>query len=93
MDYVGLQEPLLELLNEGLRLMTAWDGHIGWAHPSARPGDSIFLISGCFMPAIFRKTPDSDHYVLVGHAYVNGFMDGKEWVANASKSLKDIYFS
>jgi len=81
----------LEMLNEGLRLMTTREGYIGWAHPRARPGDSVFLISGCTMPAILRKTADPSWFTLVGHAYVDGFMDGRKWTENASNLLKDIY--
>jgi hypothetical protein len=39
---------------------------------------------GCTMPAILRKTSNPDKFTLVGHAYVDGFMDGKEWTKNAS---------
>jgi hypothetical protein len=76
---------------EGLRLMTTREGYIGWAHPHAHPEDSVFLISGCTMPAILRKTSDPSRFTLVGHAYVDGFMDGRKWIENASNSLKDIY--
>ena len=38
--------------------MTTWEVHIDWAHALARPEDSIFLISGCTMPAILRKASE-----------------------------------
>jgi hypothetical protein len=43
------------------------------------------------MPAIIRKTSDPDQFLLVGHSYVDGFMDGNGWTKNASRLLKDIY--
>ena len=79
-DFVGFLSALSSILDEGLRLMTAHKGDVGWAHPDACIRDEIFLISGCSMPIILRAVPEQyGVYRVVGHAYVDGFIDGKAW--------------
>ena len=71
---------LTVLIDEGLRIMTTSKDDVGWAHPSARVGDEIFLLHGCSMPAILRRsTHVRDAFRVVGHAYVNGVMNGEKW--------------
>jgi hypothetical protein len=87
-DYITSMTALLE---EGLRLMTTVEGSLGWAHPAARPGDHIALISGCSMPAVLRGTSTPEHFILIGHAYLDGFMDGEMWRKHSARNLKDAY--
>ena len=78
-----------DLVNEGLRLMTTDRNEVGWAHPDARPGDCVFLLAGCSMPAILRPREDGASYTVVGHAYLDGVMDNEVWQAK-SNDLQDV---
>ena len=48
---------------------------MGIAPVSAEEGDLICLLLGCDFPMLLRKK--HDHYVLVGEAYVHGWMNGE----------------
>jgi hypothetical protein len=75
---VAALENLQDLINEGLRLMTTEEDHIGWAHPAAQIGDRLFLLKGCSMPAILRPSQDyQGTYTVVGRAYVQGVMNNE----------------
>jgi hypothetical protein len=90
-DIYGTLTALCELLAEELRLMTTHEGYIGWAHPCALPGDQIFLLTGCSMPAILRPHPKiPGTFQVVGHAYVDKMMDGSFWLDCVDKRLEDI---
>jgi hypothetical protein len=43
--------------------------------PGILSGDLVCVLSGCYLPLLLRR-PDS-HYVLVGHCFVLGLMDGE----------------
>jgi len=93
LDIQGSLSALADLIGEGLRLMTTNQRKVGWTHPDAKLRDQIFLIPGCSMPAILRRQDGSQPtYSVVGHAYVDGYMDGKFWKSvNLSKQrLQDI---
>jgi Heterokaryon incompatibility protein (HET) len=48
---------------------------IGLAPKRTVKGDMICVLLGCSFPVILRK--QSDHFILIGAAYVHGYMDGK----------------
>jgi hypothetical protein len=76
-------DALKHCFDDGRRLMTTRAGRIGWAHPSARPGDRIYLIAGCNLPVILAPCNEAcDGYqtcLVVGDAYVHGVMYGELW--------------
>lgn len=66
------------------RFMLTQNGYKGWAPDNAyddrvenhtRVGDLIAIIFGCSTPLVLR--PNGNKYVIVGEAYVEGFMDGE----------------
>lgn len=53
---------------------------IGMGPPRLQKGDIVCVFLGCSCPLIIRK--ENDHYILVGEAFVKGYMYGKavyEW--------------
>lgn len=93
-DMVAALENLQDLINEGLRLMTTEEDHIGWAHPAAQIGDQLFLLKGCSMPAILRPSQDSrGNYTVVGHAYVQGVMNNEVWSKLGRDQLQEVALS
>lgn len=80
------------LLNEGMRLMTTDDDDLGWAHPAAHIGDSVFLLYGCSMPAVLRRNDEPrGTFSVVGHAYVEGVMNGEKWDLYEEKDMEDVW--
>lgn len=89
-DGQGAITALADLIKERLRLMTTSEEQVGWACPSAEPGNEIFLLEGCNMPILLRRSPDKERqpaYTVVGHAYVDKVMDGEVWSAVDSQKL------
>jgi hypothetical protein len=80
-----------EVVEEDLRLTTLEEGHLGWAHPDARLGDHIFLLSGCSMPVVLRSMPDTDTYTVVGHSYIDGAMNGEVWERYGESDLIPVH--
>lgn len=62
---------------------------IGPAH--MKIGDQICLLMGCDIPIILRS--EGDHFLLVGEAYVHGFMQGEADTAIQSRKLPLRRFS
>ncbi|KAK3314503.1 heterokaryon incompatibility protein-domain-containing protein [Apodospora peruviana] len=54
-------------------------GYIGLMPLGARHGDEVWLLEGCPVPIMLRKTSTSGEYTVVGKAYVHGVMDGEYW--------------
>ncbi|MCJ1278068.1 hypothetical protein MMC21_005882 [Puttea exsequens] len=86
-------ENLAALIDEGLRLMTTDEDHVGWAHPDARLGDEVYLLTGCSMPAILRpiKFGYKTMYRMIGHAYVDGVMNGEVWPKLDQSDMQNIW--
>jgi hypothetical protein len=42
-----------------------------------RTGDVASVVPGCPVPLILRRIEGSEHFLLVGGAYVHGFMNGE----------------
>jgi hypothetical protein len=70
---------MVDILDEGLRLITTNGDNLGWAHPESRPGDWVCLLAGCSTPVVLRSDRSDHTFRLIGHAYVDGFMDGLHW--------------
>jgi hypothetical protein len=85
---------LSNLIAKGLRLMTTSQSNVGWAHPDVELRDEIFLLPGCSMPVILRRQEGPlPMYLVFGHAYVDGYMDGQFWksVTLSKQLLRDIW--
>ncbi|KAF8854282.1 hypothetical protein BDZ45DRAFT_597243 [Acephala macrosclerotiorum] len=54
------------------------EGLVGLAPFNATKGDFICVLLGCRFPVVLR--PMNGHYMLVGEAYVDGFMNGEAMV-------------
>ena len=57
------------------RLFISWAGVVGLSPWNAAVGDVICVLLGCRFPIILR--PAEGKYILVGEAYVDGFMNGE----------------
>jgi len=80
------------VLREGMRLCTLTDDGVGWATPNARLGDKVFLLRGCSVPVVLRHVlGDGRGFHFVGHAYVDGVMDGAFWAEFDQKRLMDVF--
>ncbi|KAF2642538.1 hypothetical protein P280DRAFT_547998 [Massarina eburnea CBS 473.64] len=49
----------------------------GLGTQALRPGDSVWIVSGCRVPLVLRKIENSFRFRLVGGAYLHGFMNGE----------------
>ena len=50
---------------------------IGAAPDEAQKGDMVYVLMGCSVPVVLRKTARPDEYEFVGECYLHGFMDGE----------------
>lgn len=88
--YIAL-DGMSDLIEEGLRYMTTEKDDVGWAHPDAKIGDKVFLLEGCSMPAVLRPSREfPKSYRVVGHAYVEGAMDGEQWTRDNEKKRRNV---
>ena len=84
---------LSTILSAGLtmnrrRMFISMKGAVGLAPWDAEKGDIICVLLGCRFPVVLRPMgPSGNYYVLVGEAYVEGFMDGEAIVG-----LEEGYF-
>ncbi|KAF1945324.1 hypothetical protein EJ02DRAFT_369686 [Clathrospora elynae] len=53
------------------------EGYFGIGTQCLREHDSVWVVPGCPVPLILRRTEGSEMYRLVGGSYVHGFMDGE----------------
>jgi len=60
------------------RFFTTCGGYVGSCIYNIQPGDEVFLLSGCNMPVILRRsTVCTDAYELQGGIYIPGLMKGE----------------
>lgn len=60
------------------RLLTSCRGYVGICLCNVRPGDEVFLLHGCIMPVVLRRSISCpDAYVLQGGVYIPGVMKGE----------------
>jgi Heterokaryon incompatibility protein (HET) len=86
----GEKERLSAALEAGLmmnqrRLFFSRDGFVGLGPWNTTKGDIICVLLGCRSPVVLRK--ENEHYVLIGEAYIEGFMNGE-----AMDALRDGEF-
>jgi hypothetical protein len=83
----------------GRTLCRTKQGHIGLCFPESRPSDEIWVLYGGRVLFLLRPIEEdleedasvmTDSYVLVGEAYLHGFMDG-EAVRGREKSGRGIF--
>jgi hypothetical protein len=55
----------------------AFQAPIGLASAQLKEGDSICILFGCPLPVILQKLDSTGKFMLVGPAYLDGFMDGE----------------
>ena len=59
-------------------LITTCGGYVGTCLGNVRPGDEVFLLAGCSMPVLLRKSGlASDTYKLQSSLYIPGIMEGE----------------
>ena len=70
------------------RMFISKEKAVGLAPWDAEQGDIICVLLGCRFPVVLRpRGPSDNYYVLVGEAYIEGFMDGE-----AILGLEEGYF-
>ena len=82
----------VDMVKSNMRLMCLDDGpehRIGWAAPTARLHDEVFLIPGCNVPVILRCV-EPGKYQLTGDAIVPGAMKNEIWRNIKSEDLMNI---
>jgi hypothetical protein len=89
-DYAHVTNAVAKVIKEGLRLITTREGAVGWAHQDAEVNDEIFIFAGCSVPVILRRHPGRKDYHLVGHAYVDGYMNGEKWGKAEPSRLAEV---
>jgi hypothetical protein len=57
------------------RLFLSNSDLVGLAPWNSVDGDLVCVLLGCRFPVVLRR--EEDHYVLVGEAFIDGFMDGE----------------
>jgi hypothetical protein len=57
------------------RLFISQSGIVGLAPWDSLEGDLVVVLLGCRQPIVLRE--HDRHYIMIGEAYVDGFMDGK----------------
>jgi hypothetical protein len=85
---------------KGRRLMLTTNGYLGWVPDNAfgwdgnqtEPGDLICIIFGCSVPLAIR--PMNERFLVIGEAYVEGFMSGEalELIESVKSEVKDFTF-
>jgi hypothetical protein len=73
------KERLSAVLEAGLmmnrrRFFLSKAGFVGAAPWNSKEGDVVCVLLGCSYPVILRR--EDDHYVLIGEAYIDDFMNG-----------------
>ncbi len=70
-------ESIFRRMCRSRRLFLTDQDHIGIGHCSMRNGDALWFLAGAPTPFILRKVDgDPNAFVLVGHTYIHGFLDG-----------------
>lgn len=82
----------MDMAKSNMRLMCLDDGleqKIGWAAPTARLHDEVFLIPGCSVPVILRCVGPGK-FQLTGDAIVPGAMNNEIWENVKLQDLTNI---
>lgn len=73
--------PFMDTAESNMRLMCLDNGpkhRIGWAAPTARLYDEVFLLPGCNVPVVLRRVGQGQ-FQLMGDAIVPGSMNNEIW--------------
>jgi hypothetical protein len=82
----------LKSMNPGIYHWLGYDfalsrrGYMAWVPPGSREGDILCFFSGCRVPFLVRPEDDNGTFILIGDAYVQGWMHGealspeKRWI-------------
>lgn len=62
-------------VSKGRSFFTTGDDRMGWAPKNSVPGDVVAVLTGGRVPIVLR--PEAGYYVVIGDAYMHGFMDGE----------------
>ncbi|XEV05006.1 hypothetical protein FSHL1_010293 [Fusarium sambucinum] len=65
------------------------NGYLGSSCESTQAGDEVWVVSGCPVPLVLRKSGDHEGcYTLIGESYVHGVMNGE--AAEGTVAWKEI---
>lgn len=67
----------LDAGTRGRRLLISEGKQIGAGPEETQKDDMIYILMGCSVPVILRKTMKPDEFQFVGECYWHGFMDGE----------------
>lgn len=65
------------------RLVVTEQGQLGMAPGAARKGDVVFVLVGCSVPVVLRRSDGDEAYVVVGECFLPGFMKGEAFADGA----------
>jgi hypothetical protein len=72
------------------RLFISQRGIVGMAPWDASEGDIVVVLLGCRQPIVLRKI--EGHYIMIGEAYVDGYMEGKAMKLASDGNFKKATF-
>jgi hypothetical protein len=67
----------MRLVCEGRTFLLTRNGYYGIGPYIAKPGDVCSVLFGATVPFILPKADATEHYQLVGEAYLHGLMRGE----------------
>ncbi len=62
-------------------------GHLGVGPSEVQSGDEVVVVRGADVPFVVRRKPSGGGHVLLGEAYVHGYMDGEALVGAVDAKL------
>ncbi|CAG9998294.1 unnamed protein product [Clonostachys byssicola] len=76
-------ESTIDMLSVRRKFCTTKAGRLGQLPKEAQRGDQVCILQGVQVPFVVRKRPQGHGYVLIGECYLNGVMDGEEYMQDA----------
>ncbi|KAF2161879.1 hypothetical protein M409DRAFT_58660 [Zasmidium cellare ATCC 36951] len=67
----------MQVVGHGRRTFSTSTGKLGCGPQEIQVGDVIVIVTGAQVPCVVRKRTDIDRYLMLGEAYVHGYMDGE----------------
>jgi len=64
-------------LSTGRCFFKTMEGYIGLAPKEAEPGDVIYIMLGCRVPMLLRRTNDAKQWRVIGPCFIPGLMNGE----------------
>ncbi|KAI2607991.1 HET-domain-containing protein [Hypoxylon sp. NC1633] len=89
--YMLLQRYMVDAIEELKRscLFSLENGYVGIIRGKPQQDDEVFVILGCYVPMILRRTPAGE-YEVVGDCYVLGIMEGEAVLGSLPPPWKAI---